>query len=281
MRAARLLSSVAAALLAAGCAGMGMVEVPVETPIRPKIDASPFARVYVAGFVSGGSEDVDTNLETVRLLRSQLKNKANMRVIEADVLPLMDVAKTAAADAAAGAPPATGDKAGPLVIRDEKDIQPFEKVFEDKDYWKKVGQEYQGPLIVTGSVIFVPHQRSGYVQKEQEEYDSFGRRSVVPVRTYMDRKGYILEAQVRLHRRPHGGNALLRDVPRGDPLQRRAEHAGPVVVLRADGPAPALVPGHAQQPDHQGHPGPAQVGPAGPSAARGLAPGWPGIPVFW
>ncbi len=193
MRAARLLSSVAAALLAAGCAGMGMVEVPVETPIRPKIDASPFARVYVAGFVSGGSEDVDTNLETVRLLRSQLKNKANMRVIEADVLPLMDVAKASAADAAPGAPPATGDKAGPLVIRDEKDIQPFEKVFEDKDYWKKVGQEYQGPLIVTGSVIFVPHQRSGYVQKEQEEYDSFGRRSVVPVRTYMDRKGYILK----------------------------------------------------------------------------------------
>ena len=38
----------------------------------------------------------------------------------------------------------------------------------------------------------MPHQRSGYVQKEQEVYDSFGRRSVVPVRTYMDRKGFIL-----------------------------------------------------------------------------------------
>jgi hypothetical protein len=193
VRAARLLSSVAAALLAAGCAGMSVVEVPVETPIRPKIDASPFARVYVAGFVSGGSEDVDTNLETVRLLRSQLKNKANMRVIEADVLPLMEVARPAPADAASGTPVATGDQAKPPVIRDEKDIQPFEKVFDNKEYWKKVGEEYQGPLIVTGSVIFVPYQRSGYVQKEQEVYDSFGRRSVVPVRTYMDRKGYILK----------------------------------------------------------------------------------------
>ena len=41
-------------------------------------------------------------------------------------------------------------------------------------------------------MVFTPHQRSGYVQKEQEVYDSFGRRSVVPVRTYMDRKGFIL-----------------------------------------------------------------------------------------
>jgi hypothetical protein len=177
---------------AAGC--LTFVEVPVETPIKPKIDASPFARVYVAGFISGGSEDVDTNLETVRLLRSQLKNKSGLRIIEADVLPLMETAAKPAGDAPAPAAPASGqgDPAKP-VIRDERELQPFEKIFEDKDYWKKVGEEYQGPLIVTGSVFFVPHQRSGYVQKEQEVYDAFGRRSVVPVRTYMDRKGFILK----------------------------------------------------------------------------------------
>jgi hypothetical protein len=192
VRAARILVSVAVAASAAGC--LTFVEVPVETPIKPKIDASPFARVYVAGFISGGSEDVDTNLETVRLLRSQLKNKSGLRIVEADVLPLMEIAAKPAGDAPAPPAPAAGqgDQAKP-VIRDERDLQPFEKIFEDKDYWKKVGDEYQGPLIVTGSVIFVPHQRSGYVQKEQEVYDSFGRRSVVPVRTYMDRKGFILK----------------------------------------------------------------------------------------
>jgi len=193
VRAARILSSVAIAVLAGGCAAGGMVEVSVETPIKPKIDASPFARVYVAGFVSGGSEDVDTNLETVRLLRSQLKNKANLRVIEADVLPLMEAAKPAPGSAAAEIPAAQGEQAKAPVIREEKDLQPFEKVFDDKEYWKKVGQEYPEVLIVTGSIFFVPHQRSGYVQKEQEVYDSFGRRSVSPTRTYMDRKGYILK----------------------------------------------------------------------------------------
>lgn len=193
MRTARILSSFAAALLAGACAGSGIVEVAVETPIRPKLDASAFERVYVAGFVSGGDEDVDANIETVRLLRSQLKNKASMRVIEADVLPLMEVASPAAPEGSQAAPASGGTPAAPALVRDEKDLEPFEKVFENKDYWKKVGNEYQGPLIVTGSVIFVPHQRSGYVQKEQETYDTFGRRSVVPTRTYMDRKGYILK----------------------------------------------------------------------------------------
>jgi hypothetical protein len=192
VRTARTLASAALALAASAC--LTFVEVPVETPIRPKIDASPFSRVYVAGFLPSGSEDVDTNLETVRLLRSQLKNKGGMRIIEADVLPLADAAKPVPGDGAAPAPQnatAQGgtDRAATIA---EAELPPYEKIFENKDYWKKVGEEFGSPLIITGSVVFVPHQRSGYVQKEQEVYDSFGRRSVVPVRTYMDRKGYIL-----------------------------------------------------------------------------------------
>jgi len=177
---------------AAGC--LSFVEVSVETPIKPKMDASKFARVYVAGFIAGGSEDVDTNLETVRLLRSQLKQKSALRVIEADVQPLAEMAVKAAGMAPGSAAPGTAPGDSPsLQIRDERDMLPYEKIFADTEYWKGVGDEYQGALIVTGSVIFVPYQRSGYVQKEQEVYDSFGRRSVVPVRTYMDRKGFILK----------------------------------------------------------------------------------------
>jgi hypothetical protein len=189
VRTARTLASAALALAAGGC--LTFVEVPVETPIRPKIDASPFSRVYVAGFLASGTEDVDTNLETVRLLRSQLKNKGGMRIIEADVLPLTEAAKPVPGEGAASTPQAQAD-AGKATVLAEAELPPYEKIFENKDYWKKVGEEFGSPLIITGSVVFVPHQRSGYVQKEQEVYDSFGRRSVVPVRTYMDRKGYIL-----------------------------------------------------------------------------------------
>jgi hypothetical protein len=191
VRTARTLASAALALAASGC--LTFVEVQVETPIRPKIDASPFSRVYVAGFLPSGSEDVDSNLETVRLLRSQLKNKGGMRIIEADVLPLADAARPVPADGAPAAPPAAaqaGADKSPTIA--EAELPPYEKIFENRDYWKKVGEEFGSPLIITGSVVFTPHQRSGYVQKEQEVYDSFGRRSVVPVRTYMDRKGFIL-----------------------------------------------------------------------------------------
>ena len=78
------------------------------------------------------------------------------------------------------------------LMREERDLDRYAKVFADTEYWKKVGEEHEQALIVTGSVLFVPHARSGFVQREQETYDSFGRRIVSPVRTYMERKGYIL-----------------------------------------------------------------------------------------
>jgi hypothetical protein len=42
-------------------------------------------------------------------------------------------------------------------------------------------------------VLFTAHARSGFVQREQEVIDQVGRRRVVPVRTYMERKGFILQ----------------------------------------------------------------------------------------
>jgi hypothetical protein len=82
----------------AGCTNF--FEVPIETPLSPKMDVTAFRRVLVAGFISGGTDDVDANLETVRLLRSQLRSKSGLRVIEADVLPLAELA----ADKAKGTP---------------------------------------------------------------------------------------------------------------------------------------------------------------------------------
>jgi hypothetical protein len=80
----------------------------------------------------------------------------------------------------------------PKVIKEEKDLEPYERLFANTAYWKKIGEEYQNPLIVTGTVLFVPHTSSGFVQRDQEVMDNFGRRSVRPMRTYMERKGFIL-----------------------------------------------------------------------------------------
>ncbi|MBA2353666.1 MAG: hypothetical protein ACR2LU_10980 [Luteitalea sp.] len=187
-----------AALSVAGCTSV--FEVPIDTPIQAKLDVTPFQRVHVVGFVAGGAEDVDANMETVRLLRSQLRTKSRLRVIEADPLPLQQVAREQSAPAARSgngggatdAAPVPGTMPFPARIQDEKDLEAYEALFANAAYWKKIGEEFQQPLIVTGTVIFRPHQASGIVTQEREVYDQFGRRQVVPMRVYMERKGYIL-----------------------------------------------------------------------------------------
>ncbi|HWM29012.1 MAG TPA: hypothetical protein VNQ14_11180 [Woeseiaceae bacterium] len=172
-------------------------EIPIETPISPKLDVSAFQRIFIAGFIAGANEDVDANMETVRLLRSQLRNKGIMRVIDADTLPLLEVAKQNIAEVTPPPPdqqaaPTPPDQDKPPVFTDEKDLEPYQHLFANVAYWKRIGEEYQQPLIVTGAILFAPQQRSGFVQREQETYDSFGRRIVVPVRTYQERKGFVL-----------------------------------------------------------------------------------------
>jgi hypothetical protein len=74
----------------AGCTSY--YEIPIETPIQPKLDTSQFQRVFVAGFVAGGNDDIDGNLETVRLLRSQLRQKGSLRVVDSEPLQLTNIA---------------------------------------------------------------------------------------------------------------------------------------------------------------------------------------------
>ena len=197
-------------------------EVPIKTPIQAKLDVSAFRRVLVAGFISGGSEDVDANTETVRLLRSQLRTKTNLRVIEAEVLPLTELATeqtrngrndagsapaiaegtpapvpplpAATSAASATTPTEDGRKPeAPGAIRTKRDLERYERIFADAAFWKKLGEEYESPLIITGTVMFTPQQTAGWVNQSREQYDQLGRRVVVPVRTYMERKGFVLE----------------------------------------------------------------------------------------
>jgi hypothetical protein len=200
-----------AAALTIAC-GPSYFEIPIETPIQAKLDVSAFQRVLIAGFVAGGSEDVDANQETVRLLRSQLRSKSSLRVIDADAMPLMDIAQEqqkaaaaqtpqtqlAAAESGASAAVAGADRSNdplplPQRIREEKDLEPYERLFANTAYWKRIGEEYQNPLIVTGTVLFAANTRAGFVTRDQEQIDPLtGRRRVMSTRTYSERKGFVL-----------------------------------------------------------------------------------------
>jgi hypothetical protein len=226
-RSAATIASLVLVTALGGCTNF--FEVPIETPLSPKMDVSAFRRVLIAGFISGGTDDVDANLETVRLLRSQLRSKSGLRVIEADVLPLAELAadkvKSPAAPAdppvpasngasdglspvpqlpaagpaaAPGSAPIPGTTAAPGAapgesrIRNAKDLEKYQSIFADVAFWKKIGEEYENPLIVTGTVLFVPQQTAGFVTRNHETYDQLGRRVVVPQRLYMERKGFAI-----------------------------------------------------------------------------------------
>jgi len=214
----------------------------IETPIQPKLDVTNYSRVLIAGFVAGGSDEVDANIETVRLLRSQLRSKSDLRVIEADVLPLIEIAQEQAREAAADSEnPGLPDKIG-----SENDLEAYERVFANVDYWKRLGEEYQNPLIVTGTILFAPHQRSGFVTREREVYDQFGRRVTQPVRTYMERKGFILRPKF-MFIDGRTGATLYSETFREEVLYNAQQNTPALSsYCRADGPAPAELPQHLE-----------------------------------
>jgi hypothetical protein len=181
-------AAVAGSLLLLVSAGAGCVsfyEIPVETPIHAKLDVTPFQRVLVAGFLAGGSKNIDPNAETARLLRSQLRSKSDLKVIDADVLSLVEEV-----DKQRGAAP-IADSDEPR-IKTDKDLAEYEKILSDKDFWKKLGEEYQSPLIVTGSILFTEVSKSGNVSRMATTTDPTGRQEYREVRSFVNMKGYAL-----------------------------------------------------------------------------------------
>ncbi|CAN5880682.1 hypothetical protein BH18ACI5_BH18ACI5_24410 [soil metagenome] len=41
--------------------------------------------------------------------------------------------------------------------------------------------------------MFTPQQTAGFVNQQREVYDNLGRRQVIPMRTYQEQKGFVLE----------------------------------------------------------------------------------------
>ncbi len=190
------IGSLSVALVSAGC--LSFYEIPVETPIHAKLDVTPFQRVLVAGFLAGGSNAIDPNTETARLLRSQLRTKSELRVIDADVLSLVDEVDKrrgtvpAASAAPEGGAAGQGAAANEPRIKTEQDLAAYQDILKDTEYWKKIGAEHQTPLIVTGSVLFTELQKSGMMSDLQQSVDQMGRPQYTEVKRYAELKGFAL-----------------------------------------------------------------------------------------
>ena len=179
----------ALALLAPGCASF--VEVPVETPLQSKLDVSGFRRVLIAGFATDLLDtDVDVASETARLLQNQLRSNSKLQVLDPDRPPLQ-VALEKALDTLA-----EGGQGGRL-NKQERDQYKLEtdRVLQDADFWRKIGEEYQNPLIITGKLGFEVQNRSGFQAEERVVRNpTTNSPRLVRGNRYLERKGFNLNA---------------------------------------------------------------------------------------
>jgi hypothetical protein len=177
-----------AVLLTTGCASF--VEIPVETPLQSKIDVGSFRRVLVAGFVTDLSDaDVDLAPETVRLLQNQLRSNTKLQVLEPDHPPLNDELERVLERMGEG-----GDRYNKQE-REQFQLE-ADRILQDGAFWRKVGEEFQNPLIVTGRMGFESQNRSGFQSEERVVREPGTNRSrLVRGNRYLERKGFSLSAE--------------------------------------------------------------------------------------
>jgi hypothetical protein len=172
-------------LLLTACGGI--IEVPVETPLQSKLDVSKFRRILIAGFVTDLEPgDIDLSAETSRLLQNQLRSNTRLLVLEPDRPPLQDALEKALAKIGEGG---SYDKEEKEQYRLEAD-----RILQDPEFWRKMGEEYQQPLIIAGKLDFESQNRSGFQPDERVVRRPDGTPAMVRGNRYMERKGFTLSA---------------------------------------------------------------------------------------
>ena len=142
-------AAVVVALSVAGCGVTGTSHRTIPQPPRARAFVDTFDRILIAGFVAGHvsdhGHDLDINEETARVLRMTLRSKGGFDVIESQ----------------------------PLELRRTESIggEAEDAIFTDVAFWKRLGEEYREPLILTGAIVF---KGAG----SQYEERTMGRRTV-------------------------------------------------------------------------------------------------------
>ena len=149
----RITARIALVILVGGCASANTSKVRIET--HPNRDVLGYERVLIAGFLPDGFPRIDLNQETARFLRTQLRAKTSLVIIESEPVQL---AGTSSPSGGGSVQPVRNDMATSTQARpqDFPESQQDNTLFTNVSFWKTLGEEYSEPLIVTGIVRFTP-----------------------------------------------------------------------------------------------------------------------------
>jgi len=156
---------------------------PIVAPVVPTSEVSSFNRVLVAGFATQTDEDLDLGSETVRVVRNQLRARTDRVVLDAELTSLCERMEE-------GSRLTAGESPRQARIDREQDA-----LLHDDVCWRKLGEQYQNPLIISGKLRFAKVFRSGFMPQNRYVRDDAGNTHLVHERIFEERNGYALDAE--------------------------------------------------------------------------------------
>ena len=182
------------------------VEVPVETPLQSKLDVSRFRRVLVAGFVTDLGDDRrrPRRRRPSRLLQNQLRSNTQAAGARARPAAAAGRPREGAREARRGRQATRSRSASSTGSRPTALLQ-------DAEFWRKMGEEYQNPLIVTGKLGFEEQNRSGFQSEERVVRDPGTNRAAARARQPLPgAQGLQPHRRLLLHRRQDRASSCTR-----------------------------------------------------------------------
>ena len=175
-----VIAALAAAVLMTNC-GPRVHRTRASLPADVQIGISRIDDVWVAGFVTQtGKDKVDLNLETVRLVRQNLRRIARGRVLEAEPLTLASQA-----------------------------------VFDDANYWRRHAEDRRARLVVTGTVRLLLAPAQTVQRGRRTMYLGQSGRTLDATVVLIDGRSGSVVARRTL---PQRTRYATRDLPSGLPL---------------------------------------------------------------
>ena len=167
-------------ILLAGCTAADTYK--IQIPMPPDQNLLGFRRVLVAGFLADRSNQMDLNEETARFLRARLRAETSLSVFESEPLDLAAVSPLTGRQSEALA--ATFQRTNLKRGTDSAELRADDAVFANVPFWRRLGEEYLEPLIVTGTVLFEP-------AAARLEQRTIGRRTI-----YVWHRGFSLSLRL-------------------------------------------------------------------------------------
>jgi hypothetical protein len=141
-------------------------------------------------------------LLAVGLLIGEFRSKSSMAVIDAAPWVLTELAVERGLESA-------GLHEGAVDRRQIMEPKPTDNVENNVDasaellanaaFWKRLGEEYEQPLIVTGSILFTRATRHRRVKEEAEKsLDARSRRAVATATRFIEEPGYAVALTLML-----------------------------------------------------------------------------------